>query len=81
MLSMNYCIQMHNHYCWGKTAKYENGKNIYVAPEIASNQHYKKCHLEKECEKMLEESKEFGGMLAYKAKLVENVLKVEGFKN
>lgn len=66
---------MHNHFCWGSTKAYSEMNPVDVSTNLASNQHYKKCHLKAECEKMIKDSKEFDAIDAYKSDLLKNVYK------
>lgn len=62
------CTNMHNHDCWGLTPDYalhtfhfwspeRYGRTQPVDPDVALNQHYKKCHLSKEeCRQMMKDA-------------------------
>ena len=69
------CICLHNHYCWKKTKLYDTpGHTTYVNVDLGLNQHYKKCHFDKEkCDSMMKESVLDSTMVRFKDKLVTRV--------
>ena len=69
------CIAMHNHMCWTATPGYRNNV-VEIRPDIAVNQHYKKCHHDnKTCTEMLAESNRDDTMLRFKDALILKVAK------
>ena len=67
------CILMMNHYCLVTLPGNKGKFSMNVDPKFGLNQHYKKCHLGKECSKMLNETTKEDTMLRFKDKLTENV--------
>lgn len=69
------CTHMHNHYCWGVTKNYtSHGGTKSVDPEIALNQHYKKCHFsQKECKRQMKNATQDDIMLRFEDRLKRNV--------
>ena len=75
------CTNMHNHYCWGYTAKAHTtiGGEIAVDPKIAANQHYKKCHFDSYnrkigmCAAILQNVTNDDTMLRFKEPLIRSV--------
>ena len=67
------CVVMMNHYCRNTLPGNKGKLSMDIDPKFGLNQHYKKCHLGKECKKMLNETVKEDTMLRYKAQLTENV--------
>ncbi len=67
------CVVMLNHYCLVKLPGLVGKFVMYVDPRFALNQHYKTCHLGKECAKMLNESQKDDVMLRFRTTLEANV--------
>ena len=63
---------MMNHYCLVKLPGVRNFV-LDVNPKFGLNQHYKRCHLGKECKKMLNETTQEDTMLRFRSNLLEGV--------
>ena len=66
------CVVMMNHYCLVKLPGVKNFV-LNVNPKFGLNQHYKRCHLGKECKKMLNETTQEDTMLRFRSNLLERV--------
>ena len=71
------CTNVHNHDCLRTSPKFDQPEyHIHVDPNVAANQHYKKCHFDaKQCTMLMETYKFDNNILKYKEGLQENMMR------